>query len=138
MFGLLLCNWNAKFRFICLSFRNLFLTLLEQPVTYGGNLVAVVKRGHVLHGTARLREYAACLPLDEVDVAATGYQLLGSHLMKLMLPPRAISSSASRSCSSPGSLALHEAESTRPSFAFSTFARSCMPPYAFWSPPATM
>ena len=40
----------------------------------------------------------------------SGSTLPASHLMKLMLPPRAISSSASRSCSSPGSLALHEAE----------------------------
>ena len=54
----------------------LLLALEEQPVTDGCNLVAVVKGSHVFHTLARLRKDAAGFPLDEVDVAATGNQLL--------------------------------------------------------------
>ena len=100
-----------------MSFRNLFLALPEQPVPDGGNLIAIVERCHVLHGAARLREHAACLPLDEVDIAALGYQFLGQSFLFFALQP---------------------AESTLALFSFSTFARSLMPPDAFWSPPATM
>ena len=57
------------------------IRLLEQPVTYGGNLITIVEGCHVLHGLARFGKYASCLPLDEVDVAATSYQLLGQSLL---------------------------------------------------------